>query len=104
METNENLTQIEKEATDAAIHWAKTDIGYFTMEAAVNRYIEATGMNQAAGMNPDAIKLGRRSSALRININAIHALDCVEEQKLHAMLIKIADEGVQQTSQRHLRL
>ena len=89
------LKALEQIAADAAIKWAKTGMGYFAMEDAVNKYIDAIGANRAIGNDPEAIRLGRESAALRINIDSIHALTKDQEQRLHDALMKIAGDGVQ---------
>ena len=88
------LESLERTATAAAIHWAKTRIGYLTMEDAVNKYLDAVGVNRAIGNDTEAIRLGRRSAALRIDINCIHALSHDQEHRLHEALMKIAEGGV----------
>ena len=62
------LKALEQIAADAAIKWAKTGMGYFAMEDAVNKYIDATGANRTIGNDPEAIRLGREAAALRIDI------------------------------------
>lgn len=89
-----NLEILENNAANAAIRWAKTGVGYFTMEDAVNKYIDAVGVNRAIGNNPEAIRLGRKSAVLRINIDSIHTLSHDQEQRLHDALMKIAEDGV----------
>ena len=93
MEDN-TLESLERNATNTAIHWAKTRIGYFTMVDAVNKYFDAMGVNRAIGNDTEAIRLGRRSAALRIDINCIHALSHDQEHRLHEALMKIAEDGV----------
>ena len=88
------LKALEQIAADAAIKWAKTGIGYFSMEDAVNKYIDATGANRAIGNDPEAIRLGREAAALRIDIESIHALSKDQEQRLNDALMKIARDGV----------
>lgn len=88
------LKALEQIAADAAIKWAKTGIGYFEMEDAVNKYIDATGANRAIGNDPKAIRLGREAAALRIDIESIHALTKDQEQRLNDALMKIAKDGV----------
>ena len=85
---------LEQIAADAAIKWAKTGIGYFSMEDAVNKYIDAIGANRAIGNDPEAIRLGREAAALRIDIESIHALTKDQEQRLNDALMKIARDGV----------
>ena len=85
---------LENNAANAAIRWAKTGVGYFTMEDAVNKYIDAVGVNRAIGNNTEAIRLGRRAAALRIDINCIHALSHDQEHRLHEALMNIAEDGV----------
>ena len=91
---NKTFETLEQNAASAAIKWAKTGIGYLTMEDAVNKYIDAIGANRAIGNDPEAIRLSRRSAALRINIDSIHALSKDQEQRLHDALMKIAEDGV----------
>ena len=88
------LKALEQIAADAAIKWAKTGMGYFAMEDAVNKYIDATGANRAIGNDPEAIRLGREAAALRIDIESIHALTKDQEQRLNDALMKIARDGV----------
>ena len=88
------LKALEQIAADAAIKWAKTGMGYFAMEDAVNKYIDATGANRAIGNDPEAIRLGREAAALRIDIESIHALTHDQEQRLNDALMKIARDGV----------
>ena len=95
---NNNLETLERNATNAAISWAKSDFGYFSMEKAVNEFIEAIGGNRAIDNDTEAIRLGRRAAALRINVNAIHALNKDQEQKLNTALMKIAEVGVPRQS------
>lgn len=90
---NDDINRYEAEAVRSAIHWAKTGIGYFTMEQKVNDYIAATGANSSIGNDEAAILHGRRAAALRINIMSISELSKDEEQKLHDRLIEIAEEG-----------
>ena len=52
------LDTLEQKATDAAIRWAQSGFGYFTMERSVNGYIEALGANRAIGDDTEAIRLG----------------------------------------------
>ena len=94
---NDKFNALEQNAANAAIKWAKTGIGYFTMEAAVNKYIEAIGANRAIGNDPEAIRLGREAAALRIDIESIHALTKDQEQRLNDALMKIARDGVPRT-------
>jgi len=91
------LKALEQIAADAAIKWAKTGMGYFAMEDAVNKYIDATGAIRAIGNDPEAIRLGREAAALRIDIESIHALTKDQEQRLNDALIKIARDGVPRT-------
>ena len=93
---NDDINRYEAEAVRYAVHWAKTGIGYFTMEQKVNEYIEATGANRSVGSDEAAILHGRRAAALRINIMSISELSKAEEQKLHDRLIEIAEEGAMQ--------
>lgn len=93
MEKN-TLDTLEQNAANAAIKWAKSGTGYFAMEDAVNKYIDAIGANRAIGNDPEAIRLSRRSAALRINIDSIHALSKDQEQRLYDALMKIAEDGV----------
>ena len=88
------LKALEQIAADAAIKWAKTGMGYFAMEDAVNKYIDAIGANRAIGNDPEAIRLGREAAVLRIDIDSIHALSKSQEQKLYDALMKIAGDGV----------
>ena len=88
------LKALEQIAADAAIKWAKIGMGYFAMEDAVNKYIDATGANRAIGNDPEAIRLGREAAVLRIDIDSIHALSKSQEQKLYDALMKIAGDGV----------
>ena len=91
------LKALEQIAADAAIKWAKTGMGYFAMEDAVNKYIDATGANRAIGNDPEAIRLGREAAVLRIDIESIHALTKDQEQRLNDALVKIARDGVPRT-------
>ena len=91
------LKALEQIAADAAIKWAKTGMGYFAMEDAVNKYIDAVGANRAIGNDPEAIRLGREAAALRIDIESIHALTKDQEQRLNDALMKIARDGVPRT-------
>ena len=88
------LKALEQIAADAAIKWAKTGMGYFAMEDAVNKYIDATGANRAIGNDPEAIRLGREAAALQIDIESIHALTKDQEQRLNDALMKIVRDGV----------
>ncbi len=88
------LKALEQKAANAAIKWAKSGTGYFAMEDAVNKYIDATGANRAIGNDPEAIRLGREAAALRIDIESIHALTKDQEQRLNDALMKIARDGV----------
>ena len=97
---NKAFETLEQNAASAAIKWVKTGIGYLTMEDAVNKYIEAIGANRAIGNDPEAIRLSRRSAALRIDIDSIHALSKDQEQRLHDTLMKIAEDGVPRPSRR----
>ena len=97
---NKTFETLEQNAASAAVKWAKTGIGYLTMEDAVNRYIDAIGANRAIGNDPEAIRLSRRSAALRIDIDSIHALSKDQEQRLHDTLMKIAEDGVPRPSRR----
>ena len=90
----DEFNALEQNAANAAIKWAKTGVGYLTMEDAVNKYIDAIGANRAIGNDPEAIRLSRRSAALRIDIDSIHALSKEQEQILHDALMKIAEDGV----------
>ena len=90
------LETLEQNAVNAAIRWAKTGTGYFAMEDAVNKYIDAIGANRAIGNDPEAIRLGREAAALRIDIESIHALTKDQEQRLHDTLMKIVEDGVPQ--------
>ena len=90
----ECLMALEKSAVNAAIRWEMTGIGYFSMEDAVNKYIDAIGANRAIGNDPEAIRLGREAAALRIDIESIHALTKDQEQRLNDALMKIARDGV----------
>ncbi len=94
---------LERNAANAAIRWTKTGTGYFVMEEAVNRYIEATGANRAVGNDPEAIRLGREAAALRIDIDSMHALSRDQEQRLHDALMKIAADGVPRQRRRFRR-
>lgn len=94
MQENNQYEQLLGKAVDLAVKWAKTGIGYFSFEKAVNDFIEATGANSAVNNDMEAIMYGRRAAALRININSIRFLDQKQLDKLHDNLIKIADEGV----------
>ena len=91
---DDELKRLEAEAVGRAVNWAKTGMGYFTMEKKVNEYISATGADQAAGNDEEAIRYGRRAAALRINIMSISELTKAQEQSLHDTLIKIAEDGV----------
>ena len=93
MEQN-GIDILEQEATRAASNWAKSGVGYNTMESCVNKYIDATGANHAIGNDAEAIRYGRQAAVLRINICAIHALDKNQEQHLHDRLMEIAEDGV----------
>ena len=97
---NKTFETLEQNAASAAIKWAKTGIGYLTMEDAVNKYIDAIGANRAIGNDPEAIRLSRRSAALRIDIDSIQALSKDQEQRLHDTLMKIAEDGVPRPSRR----
>lgn len=97
---NKTFETLEQNAASAAIKWAKTGIGYLTMEDAVNKYIDAIGANRAIGNDPEAIRLSRRSAALRIDIDSIHALSKDQEQRLHDTLMKIAEDGVPRPGRR----
>ena len=88
------LKALEQIAADAAVKWAKTGMGYFAMEDAVNKYIDAVGANRAIGNDPEAIRLGREAAAMRIDIESIHALTKDQEQRLNDTLMKIARDGV----------
>ena len=88
------LKALEQIAADAAIKWAKTGMGYFAMEDAVDKYIDATGANRAIGNDPEAIRLGREAAAMRIDIESIHALTKDQEQRLNDALMKIVRDGV----------
>ena len=90
----DEFNALVQNAANAAIKWAKTGVGYLAMEDAVNKYIDATGANRAIGNDPEAIRLSRKSAALRINIDSIHALSKDQEQRLHDALMKIAEDGV----------
>ena len=90
----DEFNALEQDAANAAIKWAKTGIGYLTMEDAVNKYIDAIGANRAIGNDPEAIRLSRRSAALRVDIDSIHALSKDQELRLHDTLMKIAEDGV----------
>lgn len=93
---NDEINRYEAEAVRYAVHWAKTGLGYFTMEEKVNDYIAATGANSSIGGDEAAILHGRRAATLRINIMSISELSKAEEQKLHDRLIEIAEEGAMQ--------
>lgn len=93
---NTELHRLESEAVSSAVHWAKTGMGYFTMEKKVNEYVSATGADQAIGNDEAAILHGRRAAVLRINIMSISELSKAQEQTLHDTLIKIAEDGVRQ--------
>ena len=93
MNKNE-FNALEQDAANAAIKWAKTGVGYLTMEDAVNKYIDAIGANRAIGNDPEAIRLGREAAALRIDIESIHALTKDQEQRLNDALMKIVRDGV----------
>lgn len=93
---NTEIKRLEKEAVESAVHWAKTGMGYFTMDKKVSDYIEVTGANSAIGNDQDAIRHGRRAAALRINIMSISELTKAQEQLLHDTLIEIAENGVRQ--------
>jgi hypothetical protein len=95
---SKQLETLEQEATRAAINWAKSGLGYYTMESCANKYIEATGANHAIGNDAEAIRYGRQAAALRINICAIHALDKIQEQHLHDRLMEIAEAGTPRQS------
>lgn len=98
------IKMLEQSATNAAIAWAKSGIGYENMKRIVNDYIEATGANRAINNDAEAILNGRRAAATRINVCAIHALMKPEEQHLHDALIQIATDGVERRSfYRHRR-
>ena len=90
----DEFNALEQDAANAAIKWAKTGVGYLTMEDAVNKYIDAIGANRAIGNDPEAIRLSRRSAALRVDIDSIHALSKDQELRLHDALMKIAEDGV----------
>lgn len=90
----DNLEELKLNAANAAIRWAKTGTGYYTMEDTVNKYINATGANRAIGNDAEAIRLGREAAALRIDIESIHALTKDQEQRLHDTLMKIVENGV----------
>lgn len=95
---------LEQSATNAAIAWTKSGVGYENMKRIVNDYIEATGANRAINNDAEAILNGRRAAATRINVCAIHALMKLEEQHLHDALIQIATDGVERRSfYRHRR-
>ena len=91
---NNYLEELKQNAVNAAIRWAKTETGYYTMEDAFNKYIEAIGADNAIGNDPEAIRLGREAAALRIDIESIHALTKDQEQRLHDTLMKIVENGV----------
>ena len=88
------LKALEQIAADAAIKWAKTGIGYFAMEDAVNKYIDAVGADRAIGNDPEAIRPDREATALRIDIESIHALTKDQEQRLNDALMRIARDGI----------
>ena len=92
--SNMDANELKNEAIRAAIRWAKTGVGYFRMEDAVNKYIEAIGANRAIGNDPEAIRLGRKAAALRIDIESIHALTKDQEQRLHDTLMTTVEDGV----------
>lgn len=98
------IKMLEQSATNAAIAWAKSGVGYENMKRIVNDYIEATGANRAINNDAETILNGRRAAATRINVCAIHALMKPEEQHLHDALIQIATDGVERRSfYRHRR-
>lgn len=97
------IKSLEQTATNAAIAWAKSGIGYENMKSAVNDYIKATGANDAVGNDAEAILHGRLAAATRINVCAIHALTKPEEQRLHDALHEIATDGVERRHFRHCR-
>lgn len=98
------IKMLEQSATNAAIAWAKSGVGYENMKRIVNDYIEATGANRAINNDAEAILNGRRAAATRINVCAIHALMKPEEQHLHDALIQIATDGVERRNiHRHRR-
>lgn len=88
----QELSALKESAVYSAANWAKTGLGYFTMRDKVNAYIEATGANKAIDDDQEAIRYGREAATLAINIDAIHLLNKVEEQKLNEALISIADD------------
>lgn len=95
MVTDSNVKALELNATNAAIAWVKSGVGYENMKRIVNDYIEATGANQAIGDDAEAILHGRRAAVTRINICAIHALTNPEEKHLRDALVQIATDGVE---------
>lgn len=88
----QELSALKESAVYSAADWAKTGLGYFTMRDKVNAYIDATGANKAIDDDQEAIRYGREAAALTINIDAIHLLNKLEEQKLNEALISIADD------------
>ena len=98
----QELSSLKESAVYSAAHWAKTGFGYFTMRDKGNAYIDATGANKAIDDDQEAIRYGRESAALAINIDAIHLLNKAEEQKLNEALISIADD-LPQTRSRGFR-
>lgn len=103
MGTDSNIKALEQNATNAAIAWAKSGVGYENMKDIVNDYIEATGANRAIGNDAEAILNGRRAAVTRIDVCAIHALTKPEEKHLHDALIQIATDGVERRSYRRHR-
>src|SRR5574344_395094 len=91
MMSNE-LEKLKANAVEAAIKWARTGEHYSSMKDSLNKYMEASGANKACGNDEEAIKHGRCAVALEININAIHALNHQEEQRLHDELREIAED------------
>ena len=92
MDKSTRISQLETNAVNASISWAKNNTGIFTMQRTVNEYLDAIGANVAPDNNPELIA-GRRNLAVqRIAIKAVYALDKSQLQRLDAQLKDIADD------------
>ena len=90
----DKVMALEKTAVNAAIHWAKTDMGYATMVKAVNDYMNAETADWSFRDDLDAVRHHRKTLALQIDIDAFFSVSKDQEQRLNDALMKIARDGV----------
>ncbi|MCQ2221227.1 MAG: hypothetical protein MJZ12_07510 [Prevotella sp.] len=89
---NDRTRQLEDNAVNASVSWIRNGVGYFTMERAVNEYLDVLGANKAPADRPDFIAGRRMLGIQRIAIGAIPSLDHDQLQRLDVRLKEIAGD------------